>query len=198
MAEIPVNKYLDELEIKKSRFIGFGFPITSPEDARDKLKMLKKDYPDSRHICYAFVWGKSSTHMGMSDDGEPSGTAGRPILEVVKGSGYENILVAVVRYFGGIKLGTGGLVKAYTEITQLIVKNIEVKEYIERDNFYLSIPYNLYDMVKSSIKEFDGIIDSEEFLTNIEISLSLPIVKLDELNKRIGDISKGSLKLTRL
>lgn len=198
MAKIPIDVYSNEIEIKKSRFIGYGFPIDSPEDAREKLKSLRIKYPDSRHICYGFVWGKNSTHMGMSDDGEPSGTAGRPMLEVVKGSGYENILVAAVRFFGGIKLGTGGLVKAYTEITQLVVKNIKVEEFFEKDKFTLSVPYQLYDSVKRTIVESQGKIIVESFLTNIDIIIELPCSEEDVFRENITNISKGQLIVTKL
>ncbi len=198
MAEIPIGNLKREIEIKKSRFIGIGCPISSPEEARVILKDLKKEYPDSRHICYAFVWGKNSTHMGMSDDGEPNGTAGRPMLEVVKGSGYENILVAAVRYFGGIKLGTGGLVKAYTEITQLIIKNIAVEEYVEQIELYISLPYTLYEPIKKIINIFAGQINSEEFLSDIELKFSLPKNTEVEFNKKITDVSKGSITAVKL
>lgn len=198
MALIPVDIYKNEIEIKKSKFIGVGFPITSPENAREVLKDLRKEYPDARHICYAFVWGKNSTHMGMSDDGEPSGTAGRPMLEVVKGSCYENYLVAAVRYFGGIKLGTGGLVKAYTEITQLVTKNIKVKEFVETSDLKVYVPYNLYDFIKAEILENEGEILSEEFLSEITVKFQVPKINVENLKERVKDISKGSLKCINL
>lgn len=198
MAFIPVESYSTEIEIKKSRFIGIGTPIDSPEDARSILKDLKLKYPDSRHICYAFVWGKSSTHMGMSDDGEPGGTAGRPMLEVVKGSGYENILVAAVRYFGGIKLGTGGLVKAYTEICQNVIKDIAVEEFIEKEQYSISIPYNLYDNIRKAMVDNLATIENETFLSEIHIVFSLPVANAHILKEQIDDISKGSLVFTKI
>lgn len=198
MAQIPINIYKTEIDIKKSKFIGIGIPIESPEHAREILKNLKKEYPDSRHVCYAFVWGKGSTHMGMSDDGEPNGTAGRPMLEVVKGSGYENFLVAAIRFFGGIKLGTGGLVKAYTEITQLVSKGIEVEEYVETQGLKINVPYNLYDSIKAEIVLNKGKILSEEFLSEISISFEVPKSKCDSFKLRVTDISKGSLKCINL
>lgn len=198
MSEIPTDIYKTEIEIKKSRFIGIGFPISSPENARELLKVLREEYSDARHICYAFVWGKKSTHMGMSDDGEPNGTAGRPMLEVVKGSGYENILIAAVRYFGGTKLGTGGLVKAYTEITQNVIRDIPVKEYIESVCLKLNIPYNLYDTVKKIIEENSGIIKDEDFSINISITFEIPTRNKKDFDILISDISKGELKCSIL
>lgn len=195
MAQIPTDKYTTEIEIKKSRFIGYGFPIDSVEHAREKLKVLKVDYPDARHICYAFVWGNNNSHMGMSDDGEPGGTAGRPISEVVKGSGMENLLVAVVRYFGGTKLGTGGLVKAYTEISKLVVENIEREEYVERSLVKITLPYTLYKPVKLQLEEFECQIVREDFLTDIEVEFQIDCLKTKELQKKLSDISSGKLSV---
>lgn len=198
MAYIPLKTYTSEIEIKKSRFIGIGYPISSVEDAREILKNLKKEFSDSRHICYGFLWGKNSTHMGMSDDGEPHGTAGMPILEVVKGSEYENILVAVVRYFGGTKLGTGGLVKAYTEITQIIIKNIEVELFVERFEARIIIPYNLYERVKILFDELLCTISNEEFLTDIQIDFVIAKENEYIFCERLKDLSKGSINLRKI
>lgn len=196
MAFRPIGKYIAEIEIKKSRFIGIGYLISSVEEGRKLLKKIKYEYPDSRHICYGFLWGKKSTHMGMSDDGEPGGTAGRPILEVLKGSGYENILVAVVRYFGGTKLGTGGLVKAYTEIAKLIIDGIEVEEYVERNEKKISIPYGLYNQIKKTLEEFSCPIIDEKFLTDIEIIFLISKESENLFSEKISDISNGSLSFS--
>lgn len=193
MAQIPTEKYTTEIEIKKSRFIGYGFPIESVEHARERLKELKVEYPDSRHICYAFVWGHNNSHMGMSDDGEPGGTAGRPISEVVKGSGMENLLVAVVRYFGGTKLGTGGLVKAYTEISKLVVESIDREEYIERAQVKVTIPYTLYNQIKLLLEEFECHIIREDFLTDIELEFQIDCLKTKDFQKELSDVSSGKL-----
>lgn len=195
MAFVPIKKYITDLEIKKSKFIGIGVPISSTDDAREILKELKKEYMDSRHVCYAFVWGKKSTHMGMSDDGEPSGTAGRPMLEVVKGTGYENLLVAAVRYFGGVKLGTGGLVKAYTEITKMVVDNIEVEEVIERIEVEIIIPYQLYDSVKITIEAYSGKIVEEIFLTDISLRISIIKSTSKDFDDKLMNLSNGKLSI---
>lgn len=103
-----------EVVEKKSRFIADIFPITSEENAMECLEKVKKQYWDARHHCWAYVIGTKQTLERCSDDGEPSGTAGKPILEVIKGQSLQNVLVVVTRYFGGTLLGTGGLVRAYT------------------------------------------------------------------------------------
>ena len=107
-----------EIVEKKSRFIGQVFPVETEEEAAQLIETVKKKYWDARHNCYAFVLGSRGEITRCSDDGEPSGTAGRPILEVLTGKGLKNILVVVTRYFGGTLLGTGGLVRAYSQATQ--------------------------------------------------------------------------------
>jgi len=195
MSFIPVEKYITEIVVKKSRFIGIGYPISSVEDARSIINDLKAEYSDSRHVCYGFLWGRKSTHMGMSDDGEPHGTAGSPILEVLKGSGYENILVAVIRYFGGIKLGTGGLVKAYTEIAQNVIGGIRVEEFFEKKRVNIKIPYTLYNQFKSLSDLYLCEIVFENFEIDIEIIFNINSDTFNEFNQKIIDISKGTIEL---
>lgn len=104
-----------EIVEKKSRFIGEGYPVTSEEEAAEILEKVKKRYWDARHHCWAYVIGETQPLERFSDDGEPGGTAGKPILEVIRGQNLTNTLVIVTRYFGGTLLGTGGLVRAYTK-----------------------------------------------------------------------------------
>lgn len=108
----------DEIVEKKSRFIAHVFPVNSEEEAQAQIEEIRKKYWDARHNCHAFVIGEHNEISRCSDDGEPSGTAGRPILEVLTGEGVHNVLVIVTRYFGGTLLGTGGLVRAYSQATQ--------------------------------------------------------------------------------
>lgn len=197
MAQIPENVYETTIEIKKSQFIGRGIPIESPDDARAKIKEVRMLYPDARHVCYAFVCGENSPFMGMSDDGEPHGTAGRPMLEVVKGSGVENVLVTVVRYFGGIKLGTGGLVKAYTEITQEVFLGLPLKDNIPMCSCEFSVPYNLYEQSKLICTRL-GDIDNEDFATDIQITLSLPEENRSQLEEELKELSNGKIYVKTL
>lgn len=108
----------DEIVEKKSRFIAHVFPVNTEEEAMEKIESVRKEYWDARHNCHAFVIGEHHEISRCSDDGEPSGTAGRPILEVLTGAGIHNALIVVTRYFGGTLLGTGGLVRAYSQASQ--------------------------------------------------------------------------------
>ena len=112
-----------ELEIKKSRFLAEAFPVSSQSEARNLLKAQKERYDDATHVVHGLVLGNAAEILGMSDDGEPAGTAGRPVLDVVKGRGCTNILVTVTRWFGGTLLGTGGLVKAYGDSAKAVLDN---------------------------------------------------------------------------
>lgn len=103
------------LEIKKSKFVAYLFELESQVDIESNLKMLKKEHKKATHICYAYIYNKECNLVKANDDGEPSGTAGRPILNVLEKKNLKNVMVCVVRYFGGIKLGAGGLVRAYTK-----------------------------------------------------------------------------------
>ena len=112
-----------ELEINKSKFIGIKKELTSLDEVKPFLLELRKEYKKATHICYAYVYKKEVVSEKCSDDGEPSGTAGYPILNVIKKKNLTNVLVAVVRYFGGIKLGAGGLTRAYTKATAEVLKD---------------------------------------------------------------------------
>jgi len=112
-----------ELEISKSRFIAYKLDINSLEEVKPFLQQLKKEHKKARHICFAYVFNKDIVSEKCSDDGEPGGTAGYPILNVIKKKNLTNTLVAVVRYFGGIKLGAGGLTRAYTKATAEVLKD---------------------------------------------------------------------------
>ena len=112
-----------ELEINKSRFIAYKLELSSLDEVKPFLEKLKKEHKKARHVCYAYVYNKEIISEKCSDDGEPGGTAGYPILNVIKKKNLTNVLVAVVRYFGGIKLGAGGLTRAYTKATAEVLKN---------------------------------------------------------------------------
>ena len=130
-----------ELMIKGSRFLAELTPVESHAEARETLKAFKQKYADATHVCHAFVAGLGREIMGMSDDGEPSGTAGRPMLDVVKGRNVTNLLLTVTRWFGGTLLGTGGLVKAYGDSAKLVLDNAfeeeAFEEYIEKKKVFV-------------------------------------------------------------
>ena len=153
-----------ELMFKNSRFVAEATPVNSPDEARALWKYRKDTYDNGGHIVYAFAVGSSGGIMGCSDDGEPSGTAGRPALEVVKNCGITNLIVTIARWYGGIKLGTGGLVKAYTEAAQLALENAPVRElqFMSHINFALSYP--LLESARKRLDELNFECFSEKYI----------------------------------
>lgn len=164
----------EEIEEKKSKFIANLMYVESEEEVQNRIKEIKKKYYDARHNCFAYriIEGENIIQRS-SDDGEPSGTAGAPILNILEKNNMVNILVVVTRYFGGILLGTGGLVKAYSEAT---LKSIENNQIVERENGYevrISSPYAYIKKIEYFLKTNNIKILNKEFLDNVNILVEL-------------------------
>lgn len=195
---IPKGRSLETIEIKRSRFISIGMYVESAEEAKEIVKATRREYPDSSHVVHAFLSGTSADIFGFSDDREPSGTAGRPVLEVLKGSGITNVIVLVVRYFGGTKLGTGGLVKAYTEAAQKVVESLPVEELVAKICFKIDLSYNLYDQIVKILKLHSAEIEEPVFDTQVHISGSIPKKELSAAGEAVRDASSGRVKFSLL
>ena len=183
-----------EVIVKKSRFIGEAHRITSEEEAAEEfLSRFRKKYYDARHVCYAYSFGDTNPRLKFSDDGEPKGTAGKPILDIVNGSGVQDILIIVTRYFGGILLGTGGLVRAYSDAAKEALLAAETGELVDCVmRKYSGIAYGDYDKVRF-ILEKNGITDYEtEYGSEVAITAYIP-VQLDEgITGEITDSTRGT------
>ena len=177
-----------ELVVKKSRFISIARMCSSPADVKRIVDETRAQYPDATHVVHAAVMG---SQFSFSDDHEPKNTAGRPALEVLKGSGITNIIVLIIRYFGGTLLGTGGLVKAYGDSTKLVLDGIETEELVEKTSFSMVISYDLYERVKLILASVhaDGL--NEDFATEISISGLVPVSEKDNLSGQISNLSNG-------
>lgn len=181
-----------ELMIRKSRFLAEATPVASAEAARDLWRERKRTYAGCNHVVFAFICGPQGGVMGCSDDGEPSGTAGRPALEVLKGSGITNVLLTVTRWFGGIKLGTGGLVRAYTESAQLALADPPVAELVPLTRFTLALSYFQYETVRRRLPEFAVEITGEEFAAGVTLSGVLPSANYSAFSKTVRDLTGGA------
>ena len=188
-----LEHFQTELVIKHSRFIAEVFPVENQAAARELLKEQKQKYFDSSHVVHAFVIGKNAEVLGMSDDGEPSGTAGRPVLDVLKGSGCTNILLTVTRYFGGTLLGTGGLVKAYSDSAKAVLEIAKFEPIIEKSNFKFTLNYDMYEKVKYHFNHYH--IDSlqEDFTEKITISGVIFADEFNSFKKEIEDLSNARI-----
>ena len=172
-----------ELVEKKSKFIANLFYIESREEAEDIIKMQKKKYYDARHNCYAFrVLGEDGIIEKSSDDGEPSGTAGAPMLNILSKMEITNVLVIVTRYFGGILLGTGGLVKAYSNSTKLALEKAEISMLEEGFVYKLELNYSDLENFKYFMKNNEIKILKEEYFEHVKLSIFVPKNKIDCLN----------------
>ena len=188
-----LEHFQTELVIKHSRFIAEVFPVENQAAARELLKEQKQKYFDSSHVVHAFVIGKNAEVLGLSDDGEPSGTAGRPVLDVLKGSGCTNIILTVTRYFGGTLLGTGGLVKAYSDSAKAVLEIAKFEPIIEKSNFKFTLNYDMYEKVKYHFNHYH--IDSlqEDFTEKITISGVIFADEFNSFKKEIEDLSNARI-----
>lgn len=180
-----------ETVIKNSRFIAEAFTVRTQAEAKDKIHQQKLRYPDATHVCHCFVLGPKAETCGMSDDGEPSGTAGRPMLDVLKGSGVTNILVTVTRYFGGTLLGTGGLVHAYGGCVKSVLEVCQTEELVEKSSFMFSSDYNFYDAIKRLLPNFHISNLNEEYSTDVFATGEIWTAEGDDFSQQIKNLTKG-------
>ncbi len=185
-----------ELVVKRSRFIAELFAVHSQEEAREQLRLRKEEWAlqGIRHLVHAFICGPGANVMGCSDDGEPSGTAGRPVLEVLKGTGMTDVMLTVARFFGGIKLGTGGLVKAYTESAQAAVAASTSCESVPMATLQLACPYASYEKIKTILAAAEAEIISEDFGTDVTMKITLREALVDDALAQCRDASRGQCK----
>ena len=167
------------LEIKKSEFIAYAYPVTTREQAMFHVEQLKVKYPDARHWCWAYIIGDpdNTTSAGFDDDGEPSGTAGRPILNVLQHKSIGNIIIIVVRYFGGIKLGAGGLTRAYAGSAQAAVDQMTLQPYVPTAKFQIVADFANESQCRYVVDSLNGTID--EVAYNKEVLLTVTLAERD-------------------
>lgn len=196
---IPAGEATVELYFKNSRFIGRAAHTPTVAQAKAFIEQIKQEYPGYTHAVYAFAIGhNASVTHGMSDAGEPSGTAGRPTLAVVKGSNLGDVTVVTIRYFGGTKLGTGGLVKAYTETAQATLAALPLTEKVERQSVLVALPYPLYEQTKRLIAHHGGEIIDEEFAADITLSLNFIADDLPAFAAALSELSNGQVSVIPL
>ncbi|CNC29207.1 IMPACT family protein [Yersinia intermedia] len=195
---IPASPVTVSEEIKKSRFITLLAHTSGVNEAKDFIQQVKLQHLTARHHCWAFVAGRptDSQQLGFSDDGEPSGTAGKPILAQLMGSGIGEITAVVVRYYGGIKLGTGGLVRAYGSGVQQALKQIEVKYKVPQVEYTLQCDYGQLAIVETLLQQVEGQIIGSEYAQFVTLHLSLPATQASQVGDKLRDLSRGTLQLT--
>jgi uncharacterized YigZ family protein len=159
-----------QIEIDKSIFIGILFPLDDPSNIKDLIEEAKMMFPKANHYCSASLYGEGLEHATSSDDGEPQRTAGIPILEVLKHNNITNVLCVVVRYFGGIKLGAGGLVRAYSKATAEVLKSAPFYEKKEMEGYHITFDYALISKVDHILEDI-AIIKDKVYLENVSYQI---------------------------
>ncbi len=192
---IPRNTSRTEISVSNSRFITTISRVDVANDVKKSLEAVREAMPDATHHAYAFRIGYGNSVIeGMSDAGEPPGTAGAPILSVLRGTNIGDILIVVTRYFGGAKLGTGGLVRAYTEAARVGLDSLATEKKVLRQRIRLDVSYKLYDATKRLIATYDGLIENEIFTTSVLITAALPQATLTQFQRRLSDVSAGQIR----
>jgi len=168
------------VEVKRSKFISYIMPYG---DFKVELERLREQHPKARHFVYA--WRTLNEHSQVveqsSDDGEPRGTSGKPTLNVLQGNALINIAIITVRYFGGTKLGTGGLVRAYTDATNSVINSVEFKDYISKTSINMRVEYSQFEKFKYLLNSYEAEIKTQEFLTDfIEVEIDIALESKDE------------------
>ena len=189
---VPTAFGEDEFIEKKSRFIGRAWPVETEEEALEKIQAMKKQHYDATHNCWAYIIKDGAVRF--SDDGEPGGTAGMPMLQVLQREGLYNIVCVVTRYFGGILLGAGGLVRAYTKGAKIAVDAAGKSMKRVWTVLYLPCPYPFYERVKLLVGEHEGIIRQTDFGAEVELELLFPEAQAEPFLERLTDMTAATVE----
>lgn len=191
---IPARETRAEIRVKNSRFIATAAPVFSVAEAKAFIRRIKQEFADASHNVPAYQIGHGASVIAhCKDDGEPSGTAGRPMLAVLQGSGLGDAAVVVTRYFGGTKLGTGGLVRAYSDAVKAVLDVLPRAEKVPTHTVMLAVPYNLFERVKLLVEENRGRLLDEEFAADITLTAQFTIERFPTFQDALRELSHGTL-----
>lgn len=188
MPSTLTHQHHSELLIKKSRFLGCVEPVATRDEALARVADLRRQHPDARHVCWALMAGG---HSAANDDGEPGGTAGRPMLDVLRHQELEGVLATVVRYFGGVKLGAGGLVRAYTDAVAQALVGAERVPLVSTRSIRLRVPYALEGALRREIEAQGAALSDVRHGTAVELTIELAVDAVPRFAARVADISQG-------
>lgn len=193
---IPAEEIRREQTVVNSRFIATLAPVASVEEARVFIVRMREEFSNATHNVPAYIIGGGNSFTEYcSDDGEPAGTAGRPALSVLRGSGLGDVAVVVTRYFGGTLLGKGGLVRAYTESTQMVVNAVRRARRQQVRVAMLALPYNLLERVRILAVKHQGDILDEDFAADVTMTVRFPVEHADRFQADLSELSAGKLRL---
>lgn len=191
---VPKCQARSEYRASNSRFIATLARVSSTDEARAFIQSIRSEMPDASHHVYAFKVGYgSSVSEGMSDDGEPSGTSGPPVLAVLRGADIGDAVIVVTRYFGGTKLGTGGLVSAYKGAAKAVLNDAKMEPKIDWVTMKIVIPYNMAQPLRSIVEHFEGVLDQEDFGAEITWTLKIPEEAVEAFCAQVKDATAGRI-----
>lgn len=198
MPYITIRDYgEDSFEEKKSEFIGYAKRVENEEEAKEFVSMVKEKHKQARHNCYAYVIGKNMGIQRYSDDGEPQGTAGIPILEVIKKNNITDCAIVVTRYFGGILLGTGGLTRAYKKGASISIKNAGTIEKVQGIKMSTQIDYDLLGKIQYLCAQNEWHMDNIKYSDNVNFEIIAKKDDVDNIEKELVDSTSGKIKVVR-
>lgn len=188
---VPAKQVETLYETKKSKFIACAGFANSRESAMALLDSVKQQYPDARHHCWAYIFGNpnSPTSAAMADDGEPSGTAGKPILNVLQHKDIGDIMIIVTRYFGGVKLGAGGLVRAYSAAAQQAIDALEIREEVRLETLNVTIDFKHEQFVRHLTEQAMGTIAVCNYSSNVFMEVKLPSVEVEHFKQKLASVA---------
>jgi uncharacterized YigZ family protein len=192
---VPTTGASVEIVVKKSRFIAFSDYIADEEEAKAKLSALRRQHPAASHVVHAWILGESASIFSISDDGEPKHTAGRPVLEVLKGSGLTHVTIMVVRYFGGTKLGTGGLVHAYAEAAKRVLAKTGSAEFMPVIRFHLRLAYESFEQAKRILAQHGSELSDEQFGADVFLAGTIPQSELQAADAALSELTAGKTRI---
>ncbi len=190
------NESYSEQTIQKSRFIGYAKNVETEKEAQDFIQIIKKKHYDARHNCYAYIIGEYDEIQKSNDDGEPGGTAGVPILEVIKKRELKNTVIVVARYFGGIKLGVGGLIRAYSSTA---AQTLDAAEIIQRkliQDYEVKIDYTFLGKIQNDINDIGAMIDNIRYEDFVILSILVDVGKEESFKEWIIDLTKNQVEIS--
>ncbi|NLX61587.1 MAG: YigZ family protein [Tissierellia bacterium] len=194
-----IHKYgKDEIMINKSRFIGHAMPIGNEEEALEFIDKIKTEHKDATHNVYAYVVGDNNNIQRFSDDGEPSGTAGIPVLEVIKKENLRNVVVVVTRYFGGIKLGAGGLIRAYTKGAKIGLEAGIIVDKVLHRKLKVRVNYTSYGVIENFLNQEGYIIDNIIYDDAVNIYVYIDTKVVNNFIKKITNLTNGTAEFEYL
>jgi uncharacterized YigZ family protein len=192
---VPAQKIRRELTISNSRFISTLAPVFSVDEARAFIQHIKAEFPDASHHVTAYLIGHGDSEIAhCSDAGEPSGTAGRPALAVLRGSGLGDVAGVITRYFGGTKLGTGGLVRAYSEAIRQVVEAVPRAEKVRIHTILLAFPYPYLERIRRLVTIHKGLVLDETFAGDVTLTARLRVEDLSPFQAALNSLTRGSVQ----